>query len=98
MSEALVKDLFLVYKEALNNAMKYSQASRITIDAGIKDKAISIRIHDNGIGKDTDTTRKSGNGLRNMQARVAKHNGNITIDGHSDGTIIEVQVRLPATG
>ena len=64
------KDLYLVFKEAINNIVKYSQASEVTILLRFDKKALSLTIIDNGIGFDT-TAPGTGNGIGNMKSRAA---------------------------
>ncbi|MFI5153518.1 MAG: 7TM diverse intracellular signaling domain-containing protein, partial [Chitinophagales bacterium] len=64
------RNLFLSVKEALNNVLKHSQASRVMINIDVRDK-LQIEIADNGVGIDMDHIRKFGNGLQNMRRRIA---------------------------
>lgn len=63
------KDLYLVFKEAINNIVKYSQASEVTILLRFDKEALSLTIIDNGIGFDT-TAPGTGNGISNMKSRA----------------------------
>jgi signal transduction histidine kinase len=65
------KELYLVYKEAMNNAVKYSQATAIIITLLKVDGHLLLRVHDNGIGFDANRSF-SGSGLSNMQSRAKK--------------------------
>jgi ligand-binding sensor domain-containing protein/two-component sensor histidine kinase len=82
------RELYLIFKEAVNNASKYADCSEVKIDFIIIGKEISLQISDNGkgfnINQDFD-----GNGLRNMKLRVAKLNGRFEIDS-LQGTKISV--------
>lgn len=68
------KALYLVFKEAVNNAVKYSGATEITVQIGQKNNGIHMQVTDNGTGFDK-RHRTTGNGLQNMQTRAAKWNG-----------------------
>jgi ligand-binding sensor domain-containing protein len=63
------RNLFLVCKEAINNSIKYSGASLITVDIKPVGKKIRIAITDNGKGFDEAIVKK-GYGLKNMQYRA----------------------------
>lgn len=64
------KNIFLIYKEAVNNAAKYSGCTSLIIDISKKEKEeLFIEITDNGKGFEEETAKK-GNGLRNMHARA----------------------------
>jgi signal transduction histidine kinase len=65
------KELYLVYKEALNNAVKYSQASEIVISLKQHSHELKLQLHDNGIGFDSCKSY-SGNGINNMHSRAKK--------------------------
>ncbi|HEX4371976.1 MAG TPA: sensor histidine kinase [Puia sp.] len=73
------RNIFLCVKEALNNSLKHSEASNITIDVIINEKLI-ISIADDGIGIDLDNTRLFSNGLKNMKKRMQAIDGNFIIE------------------
>ncbi|NIJ52431.1 sensor histidine kinase [Dyadobacter arcticus] len=82
------KNLYLIFKEAMNNAAKYSNSSTVEVYTAREDGHIKLIIKDNGRGFDPEFIRK-GNGLANMHQRAAQMNGQLTI--HSaidDGTTI----------
>jgi signal transduction histidine kinase len=74
------RNIFLSIKEALNNAMKHSQASQIQIVISTSDKWLMIKICDNGVGIDADKLRRFGNGLSNMRRRMESIDGSFKID------------------
>lgn len=83
------RNLFLVFKEALNNAVKYSECTKITIRFGLTDKKeFYLIISDNGIGFVRGTI-KEGNGLSSMQKRAEKMGKNFKIESEmGNGTRI----------
>lgn len=74
------RNIFLSVKEALNNAMKHSQATRLHIDIVAREHLLVIRITDNGIGINTEQLRRFGNGLSNMRRRMDNIGGSFTIE------------------
>lgn len=87
------KNLFLIFKETVNNAAKYSQASLVEIDLYQTDQRLVMRVKDNGRGFDEKTGQK-GNGLRNLRERAKELNADLTLKSVLDqGT--EVKVQLP---
>ncbi|HEX5024906.1 MAG TPA: GAF domain-containing protein [Agriterribacter sp.] len=78
------KDIYLVFKEALNNAVKYSNASEIDILLQQKNDILKMIIMDNGNGFDT-TAEHSGNGLKNMRTRSEQMKAHLTIDSKKCG-------------
>ncbi|OQP60813.1 sensor histidine kinase [Niastella populi] len=74
------RNIFLSIKEALNNAMKHSQASQIQIIISTSDKWLMIKVSDNGVGIDADKLRRFGNGLSNMRRRMESIDGSFKIE------------------
>jgi signal transduction histidine kinase len=74
------RNIFLSIKEALNNAMKHSQASQIQIIISTSDKWLMIKVCDNGVGIDSDKLRRFGNGLSNMRRRMESIDGAFKIE------------------
>ena len=72
------KNLFLIFKEAINNAAKYSSATSINIHFRKENNFIHIHISDNGKGFDIVNSTK-GNGLRNMKERAENINSKLEI-------------------
>jgi signal transduction histidine kinase len=73
------RNIFLCVKEALNNSLKHSEASNITIDVTVNEK-LMISIADDGIGIDLENTRLFSNGLMNMKKRMQAIDGNFIIE------------------
>jgi signal transduction histidine kinase len=65
---------YLIFKEALNNLMKYARCTEVTITLMKRDNLLEMTIRDNGAGFDKDRHRE-GNGLRNMLQRAAESGG-----------------------
>ncbi len=85
------RNLFLCFKEALNNIAKYASASEIVIETEITNNLLHLRIIDNGKGFDPAKNKKSGNGLLNMQKRMEEINGKFTIQSEEGkGTVINI--------
>lgn len=74
------RNIFLSVKEALNNAMKHSQASQLRIDIITRDSKLVIKVSDNGVGIDQEQLRRFGNGLSNMRRRMESIDGNFSIE------------------
>lgn len=67
-------NLYRTIQEALNNAVKYSEASEIQVNVLSQNNTIKIDIKDNGNGFDIDTV-DFGNGLHNMKKRIEEVGG-----------------------
>ncbi len=88
------KNLFLIFKEAVNNAAKYSHAKHITITLTQEDRNILLSIQDNGNGFNEQHV-KSGNGLRNQRERAAELNGKLTIKSEpGEGTLVALKIPI----
>ncbi|MBN9381556.1 MAG: hypothetical protein J0H74_12365 [Chitinophagaceae bacterium] len=72
------RDIYLLYKEALNNIYKHALASAAWISVGVKGNSLELRFSDNGKGFDV-AQASHGNGLKNMRARVNRWRGRISI-------------------
>ena len=85
-------ELFLVFKEALNNIIKHSGASEVRISLRIEPDSIRLVVEDNGRGFDAATLPDGkGNGLNNMKNRLQRLGGSVEI--HSEpgkGTRVEI--------
>lgn len=72
------KNIYLIFKEALNNALKYAEAGDIYVSVNRKGTHVNLVVQDNGKGFDT-ATEYTGNGLRNLQFRAREIHGNLKI-------------------
>ncbi len=88
--------LYRIAQEALTNIERHAGAKSVTIDVRGHKKGATLRIADDGIGIDSDTTSKpgSGLGLRNMQERVEQLDGTLRIFSSRSGTVIVAEVPL----
>jgi len=73
------RNIFLVVKESLNNISKHANATNVNLQMNIEGKKMNITLTDNGNGFDPAQTRRFGNGLKNMQSRMADIKGTYTI-------------------
>ena len=87
------RDIYLIFKEAVNNAVKYSGCHSIRTGIGLQQHKLQLLISDDGIGFNTSLLKK-GNGLSNMQKRAEAHKGIFTIHSEkNEGT--EIMVSFP---
>lgn len=84
--------LSLCIKEAVNNVVKHSQASRCTIQFEQDENEIKIIVQDNGKGIPEEEEIKKGNGLLGMKERLEFVNGSLDICNQAGTTII---MRVP---
>ena len=72
------RNLLLIVKEIVNNAIKYSGAHQLTISAELSKQGIRFTISDDGCGFDKASIKK-GNGLKNIKHRVEELKGQLEI-------------------
>lgn len=85
-------NLYRTIQEAVNNALKYSDADAITVKVASHYKKIKVEIHDNGKGFHVDKVTH-GNGLNNMVKRIEEIDGSCEIDSHAkQGTTIRILI------
>ncbi|MGB7500231.1 MAG: sensor histidine kinase [Moheibacter sp.] len=95
ISPELRKEMVMVFKEAINNARKYSNAEKVDISISEKKSLLKMKISDNGIGFDPESVQK-GNGLSNMERRSKKMNSEFRLESSPDhGTTIHLRILLP---
>lgn len=89
------RSIYLFCKEAINNAVKYSNAGLLEISMKeAQNKEIEILISDNGLGFDTSTV-KSGNGLINMKQRAQDIGGGYSLKtSPGQGTRIALNLKI----
>jgi ligand-binding sensor domain-containing protein/anti-sigma regulatory factor (Ser/Thr protein kinase) len=71
--------LTMIYKEALNNMIKYSACTEANLKMQVTGKMIELTIQDNGVGFDVGS-HQSGYGLKNMQERAKEMKGSLSIN------------------
>lgn len=87
------RNLLLVTKELVNNAIKYSRAKKISINSRLQDDALSLEVKDDGTGFDVAVASK-GNGLRNIRHRVEELGGNLQLTSSNKGTVCHYSIPL----
>jgi len=92
----IVRDeIYRIGYEAIGNAYKHSQASRLDVELKYT-QDLSLRVRDNGVGIDPSTAAlgKDGHfGLRGMRERAARIGGKLTlVSSANSGTEITVVV------
>jgi signal transduction histidine kinase/sugar lactone lactonase YvrE len=91
------RNLIMIFKEALNNSLKYSKANSVSIEVTLRRKnVLQLVMRDDGEGFDVQQGKR-GNGINNMLTRAGRMNGRLYIDSrHGKGTIISLTFKLPA--
>ncbi len=88
------KNIYLLCKEAVNNAVKYSEARHIMIGAAVESGYFRLAVVDNGIGFDIDK-KTQGSGMNNMKNRAAEMGATLKIfTEHNVGTRIILKCKI----
>jgi len=88
------RNLYLVVKEAVHNAIKHANAALIKVDCLLSDR-VEFIVTDDGIGFDTESVLKKGNGLHNYKKRIQQLKGTYQlISSPGSGTQITFSIPL----
>lgn len=89
------QNIFTVFKEGINNIMKYSAADKCSVSLSISKDRFLMNISDDGKGFDIITVKK-GHGLDNMQKRTKELFGSCQIQSApGKGTFILFDIPYP---
>lgn len=96
-SIAAKRTILMIIKEAINNSVKYSSATNITITLKKINNALFVEIKDDGKGFDPAVNKAHTNGLVNMQKRAIELQGSVDIkSGPGAGTTVTALLPLAA--
>ena len=90
------KNLYLLFKEAINNIAKYAACKNVWVDIDMKGGKITMKIKDDGNGFSSISKEPGmslgGNGLDNMHKRANELKGKIKIDSAvGSGTLVYLE-------
>ncbi|HEX5154618.1 MAG TPA: tetratricopeptide repeat protein [Parafilimonas sp.] len=98
------KNIFLIFKEAIHNIVKYADCKEVEIKLSLQDDQLEMIIKDDGKGFDTSPQPSppverenglGGNGIKNMKARAESMHADFKISSEiNKGTSIEFSVNL----
>ena len=87
------RHLYMIMKEGVNNAVKYSNATEIRVTIEIRNGKPEVQISDNGEGFNTENAT-GGNGLTNMQLRAELIKYSYKLHSvKNEGTVIQMKKR-----
>lgn len=94
-SPSVFESVALIANEAMSNAIRHADATRIDIRVIDTDGKFTIIVSDNGKGFDTSLLNTSdGLGLQNMQKRANLYGGHIYIESNETGTNVTISIPL----
>lgn len=92
------KNIYLIFKEAVNNAVKHGQCHRIDVHVRAAGHMLELEVTDDGIGLGATDAQKAGlggNGIDNMQRRAAQIGGTLEVtSGAQRGTTVRLRAPL----
>jgi len=84
------KYIYLIFREAVHNAVKYSKAQNISIEIAQSESSFSFTVEDDGVGFDLDQT-VYGNGIHNIYDRAKAIHAVVQIKTtKGSGTVVEL--------
>lgn len=102
LPQKIENNIFRIIQEAINNAIKYSQADEITVELSQTNDELKVMVSDNGKGFDTtlvdarNMNIESGRGFFNMYERTEYVNGQLVIDTQPEkGTTVMLKIPIP---
>ncbi|HVU57363.1 MAG TPA: triple tyrosine motif-containing protein, partial [Puia sp.] len=88
------RDVYLIFKESINNMAKHSNATQAFIQLASAANTLIMTISDNGSGFDAGAIR-GGNGLRNMRERARNHGWQLEVQsGAKVGTTVTLHADI----
>lgn len=107
IDEAITKDpldsrtrheIFLAFKEALNNIVKHSEAKVVHLTVEVATGSLKISLADDGTGFDQSLDLPGSDGLLNMRERIKSLGGTCTIESRPrSGTTVQFEISLKKT-
>jgi len=97
IQEILSKDqeihLYRIIQEAINNIVKHSKSTQISLIGNVSNSAVNVTILDNGSGFEQEQILETtGLGLNTMRARAEVINAQIKIKSDDTGTTINLKI------
>ena len=93
IDQRIKKEIYLIFKEIINNAVKHSECTEVLIEINLSGKNLEMIVSDNGIGIDLLNLNGNGNGLNNFKHRAKEIDGEIKITSEQkEGTAVRLIV------
>ncbi|RMH65140.1 MAG: hypothetical protein D6677_03220 [Calditrichaeota bacterium] len=88
------RNIFLMYKEILNNILKHARAEKVRINVLTEGKHLILTVTDDGVGFNPESVQP-GNGLSNLRERACQMKGELDIrSAKGKGTRIRLSVKI----
>lgn len=86
MSADVRQNVYLIFKEAINNVARHAEASRVDIRLENANGAFKMIIHDDG-NEPPEAEKFTGHGLRNMKMRALRLGGELEVTRNDGCTV-----------
>lgn len=93
LSLDMSRNLLMIFKEAIHNALKHSKAEVVRFSAIINEGILEISVKDDGQGLNSELSM-DGHGINNMNVRAQRINAKLHIISNHSGTEINLKVSL----
>jgi signal transduction histidine kinase/ligand-binding sensor domain-containing protein len=97
INSSIRREVFLIYKESINNVVKHSDATHVEITLNVKHYAFDLTVSDDGKGFDQthEEDRDHGHGLLSMTKRARDIDGHLMIESSlGKGTRVSLALSL----
>ena len=91
VSVDLRQNLYLMFKEAINNIARHSGANHVRITLQRRDHTLFLSVKDNGNGFSTDKEAQ-GHGLKNIKMRAELLGGSVRFE-NEEGFLVVINIR-----
>jgi signal transduction histidine kinase len=94
------KNLFLIFKETINNAARHGECKNVWVDCSIRHNKLFMRITDDGkgfagTGRNGTIEAAGGNGLINIHKRASELKGKLHMQSEvGKGTTVELEFHI----
>ncbi len=93
-SEAIEINIYRMFQELFNNAIKYADCKEINIELFVIENKICLMVSDDGKGFDIHKSQ-TGFGIKNINSRVELLHGTVSFDSSTQsGTTTIIKVPL----
>lgn len=89
------KNILLIAKEAINNIVKHSHASKVSITLRSDKERLILEVEDNGRGMLPGRKSSGGNGMNSLQLRTAQLGGILLVKNKENGSGVLVRCSIP---
>ena len=96
LSADLRREVFLIFKEAVNNIVRHADCTKVEILLDVRGDDLFLEVTDNGRGFDLPTSHTHGHGLASMMERADRLGGRFEVESvPAKRTVLRLVIPLP---